>query len=168
MLEEERKYEVDDRFSLPDLSDCVPVGGRVLSHDPLTLRATYYDTADYRLARAGVSLRYRKGDAPDKVWTAKLPSDSPGTRHEICRAGHRTVIPADLVSLLTAYHRGSALQPAAAFQEDGMQIPKLKQTGPNTQRGLCHSIGNGPFHRMAQIIQFQLQAVEPFHLAAAP
>jgi CHAD domain-containing protein len=116
MLEEERKYEVDDRFSLPDLSDCIPVGGRVLSHDPLTLRATYYDTADYRLARAGVSLRYRKGDSPDKVWTAKLPSDSPGTRHEICRAGHRTVIPAELVSLLTAYHRGSALQPAAVMR----------------------------------------------------
>ena len=34
------------------------------------LRATYYDTADYRLARTGASLRFRDDDG----WTVKLPS----------------------------------------------------------------------------------------------
>ncbi len=36
------------------------------------LRATYYDTADYRLARTGASLRFRDDDG----WTVKLPGGS--------------------------------------------------------------------------------------------
>src|SRR5213080_4990431 len=73
MLEEERKYAVDARFGVPDLSGCVPDGGEVVTLAPVRLRATYYDTADRRLARAGASLRYRRGDAAP--WTVKLPTD---------------------------------------------------------------------------------------------
>src|ERR1051326_1187819 len=86
MVEEERKYDVDPRFALPDLSDCVPAGGRVESRPAVTLRATYYDTADLALARAGVSLRHRSGDEKPG-WTVKLPTGSPGARHEIDRPG---------------------------------------------------------------------------------
>ena len=89
----------------------------MLPHPAVTLRATYYDTPDQRLARAGISLRYRKGDAADKVWTAKLPSDTPGTRHEICRpgpAGHDATGPDR--TLLTAYHRGDPLTAAVVVR----------------------------------------------------
>ena len=33
MLEEERKYEVEAGFRLPDLSECAPEGGRLSPRD---------------------------------------------------------------------------------------------------------------------------------------
>lgn len=111
MLEEERKYEVGADFALPDLSGCLPSGGRFVGLPPATLTATYFDAADLRLARAGVSLRFREGDA--QPWTVKLPADSPGVRHEISRDGTPGKPPADLVSLVTAYSRGAPLAPTA-------------------------------------------------------
>ena len=44
---------------------------------PRSSARTYYDTADLRLARAGASLRYRRGD--DEPWTVKVPTDEPGS-----------------------------------------------------------------------------------------
>src|SRR3954465_782340 len=85
VLEEERKYEVTAAFVLPDLSDCVPDGGRLIVRPARKLRATYYDTADLRLARSGASLRFRRGD--DEPWMVKLPTDAPGVRDEISMAG---------------------------------------------------------------------------------
>src|SRR5256714_4294416 len=114
MLEEERKYEVDPRFAVPDLSGCLPDGGAIVAAPPAPLRATYYDTADRRLARAGVSLRFRRGDP--SPWTVKLPTGVVGVRQEISRAGLPATIPAELVALVTAYTRGSALEPAAVLR----------------------------------------------------
>src|SRR2546421_7285686 len=114
MLEEERKYEVDPGFDVPDLSGCLPDGGEIVAAPPAPLRATYYDTADRRLARAGASLRYRRGDA--LPWTVKLPTAVAGVRHEISRAGQPATIPADLVALVTVHTRGSALEPAAVLR----------------------------------------------------
>src|SRR5262245_15529578 len=114
MLEEERKYEVDPGFAVPDLNGCLPDGGEVVVVPPAPLRATYYDTADRRLARAGASLRYRKGDA--LPWTVKLPTAVAGVRREVARAGQPSTIPAELVALVTAYTRGSALEPAAVLR----------------------------------------------------
>jgi CHAD domain-containing protein len=114
MLEEERKYEVDKHFTLPDLTGTVPPGGRVVELPSVTLTATYLDTADLRLARAGVSLRHRKGDP--LPWTVKLPADTPGVRHEISRPGRRRDSPAELIALVTAYSRAAPLAPAAVVQ----------------------------------------------------
>lgn len=114
MLEEERKYEVDQGFATPDLSACLPPGGRIVQLPAATLTATYFDAADLRLARAGVSLRFREGDA--QPWTVKLPTDAPGARHEISRQGKPGKPPADLVALLTAFSRGAALRPAAVVR----------------------------------------------------
>jgi CHAD domain-containing protein len=117
MLEEERKYEVDAGFTLPELDGCVPDGGRLLARPAVTLRATYYDTPDLRLARAGVSLRHRRGErgAP-ALWTAKLPTEAVGVRKEVSRAGGPGKVPAELVALLTAYHRGAPLEQAASMR----------------------------------------------------
>jgi CHAD domain-containing protein len=122
MLEEERKFAVGAGFEVPDLTGCLPSGGRVVPRPPMTLRATYYDTADLRLARAGVSLRYRRGEAPaggrkaTGTWTAKLPTETTGIRQEISRPGPATAPPAELVGLLTAYHRGDELVPATTMR----------------------------------------------------
>jgi inorganic triphosphatase YgiF len=35
----------------------------------------HYDTADLRMARHGVTLRYRTGEAETPRWTLKLPVD---------------------------------------------------------------------------------------------
>ncbi|HKD97656.1 MAG TPA: CYTH and CHAD domain-containing protein [Micromonosporaceae bacterium] len=114
-VEEERKYGVGTRFVLPHLTGTLPDGGTVTTHPPVTLTATYYDTADLRLARAGVSLRYRAGDS-DRPWTVKLPTDTPGSRHEIDVSGHPDAIPAPLVDLTTVYHRGQPLAPVVTIR----------------------------------------------------
>ena len=121
MLEEERKYEVGSGFELPDLSSCPPAGGQVVPRPPLTLRATYYDTADRRLARAGVSLRFRRGEDASKLrrtgkWTAKLPTGTTGVRQEISRSGPPDAVPTELVGLLTAYHCGAPLESAVTMR----------------------------------------------------
>lgn len=113
MLEEERKYLVDDGFTMPDLS----AAGRTTARPPVKLRATYYDTPERLLARHGVSLRYRRNDPPAKAWTVKLPSSTAGVRHEYSRpSAGKGVVPPDLLDLVTAYRRGRPLAPAAVLR----------------------------------------------------
>jgi CHAD domain-containing protein len=114
MLEEERKYEVDPRFAVPDLTGCLPEGGQVVAKEPKYLRATYYDTADLRLARNGASLRFRRGD--ELPWTVKLPTDVPGIRNEISRAGAPGTVPGELIALVLSYTRGALLEPGAVVR----------------------------------------------------
>ncbi|WP_422738729.1 CHAD domain-containing protein [Micromonospora sp. WMMD729] len=114
MVEEEQKYEVDDTFVLPDLSATAPVGGRVRVLPPTTLVARYLDTVDLRLARAGASLRHREGDEPP--WTVKLPTGTPGVRHEISRPGPAGQPPPELVELVTVLHRGMPLTPVTVVR----------------------------------------------------
>lgn len=108
-LEEERKYEAGEGFTMPDLTDCVPDQGRVVVRKPRTLTATYYDTEDLRLARAGASLRHRRGDR--LPWTVKLPTEVSGIRQEITRSGPVDAPPADLVGLVTTISLGAPLRP---------------------------------------------------------
>ncbi|RKN49376.1 CYTH and CHAD domain-containing protein [Micromonospora endolithica] len=114
MVEEERKYAVDEDWVLPDLSAVAPAGGGVRARPAVTLVATYVDTVDLRLARAGVSLRHRAGDEPP--WTVKLPTGSPGVRHEISRPGPVGAPPAELAELVTVFHRGAPLAPVAVVR----------------------------------------------------
>jgi CHAD domain-containing protein len=107
MLEEERKFDVDPEFTLPDLTGALPAGARVVPRPTVALRATYYDTGDLRLARAGASLRFRRGD--QRPWTVKLPTRVPGVRHEISRTGRPDTIPGELAALVTVYTRGAPL-----------------------------------------------------------
>jgi CHAD domain-containing protein len=113
VLEEERKYDVDAAFRMPDLSSCVPEDGRLIARLPLKLRATYYDTPDLRLARSGASLRYRRGD--DEPWTVKLPTDAPGVRNEISMPGPPSALPDRLLELALSYTRGAAVAPVVTL-----------------------------------------------------
>ncbi|MDP9168616.1 MAG: CYTH domain-containing protein, partial [Actinomycetota bacterium] len=71
VLEREDKWDVDDRFELPDL-DSVVDGGRV-SHDTVDLISEYYDTAERDLQAHRIVLRRRSGD-DDTGWHVKLPT----------------------------------------------------------------------------------------------
>ena len=68
MLEREVKLGAGPAFHLPDLNGVVD-GITVTTQDVVHLETVYYDTADLRLARWGVSLRHRAGEG----WTLKLP-----------------------------------------------------------------------------------------------
>ncbi|MCS0601526.1 CYTH and CHAD domain-containing protein [Streptomyces sp. LP11] len=102
----ERKYESDDS-GLPDLTG---VGGvaAVLDKGLVELDATYYDTADERLAAAGLTLRRRTGGA-DAGWHLKLPV-APGVRDEI-RAPLSDTVPPEIAALLRSRARGDELVP---------------------------------------------------------
>jgi CHAD domain-containing protein len=114
MLEEERKYEVDPKFVVPDLSDALPDGAQVVALSPTPLHATYYDTPDLRIVRAGASLRFRRGD--EVPWTVKLPTDVVGVRYEFSWPGEPGQVPDELVDVVTVYTRGSKLEPVAALR----------------------------------------------------
>lgn len=117
MLEEERKYDAGPLFAMPDLASCLPSGGQVRECPPATLRATYYDTSDLRLARAGASLRDRRGEGK-APWTVKLPTDTPGSRHEISVEGASGTPPDELLTLVTVYTRGGPVAPQATLRTD--------------------------------------------------
>jgi inorganic triphosphatase YgiF len=67
----ERKFDVDPDFQRPDLDGILPgvsAAAPVVYH----LSATYFDTADGRLAASKITLRRRTGGA-DEGWHLKLP-----------------------------------------------------------------------------------------------
>jgi CHAD domain-containing protein len=106
LRETEQKYRVPEGTELPDLTvdgvAAVTDGGRQ------TLPAVYYDTADGRLAAAGVTLRRRTGgDAAG--WHLKLPV-APHVRDEI-REPLADAPPATLLALTRSRTRGAALVP---------------------------------------------------------
>ncbi|WP_424187402.1 CHAD domain-containing protein [Actinokineospora sp. G85] len=100
--ETERKFEADADFALPDLAG---VGLVTESGSPRRsdLDATYFDTADLRLAKAGITLRRRTGGG-DAGWHAKLPV-GPDTRDEVhYELGDKDAgVPAELAALVRAY-----------------------------------------------------------------
>ncbi|OXY89869.1 CYTH and CHAD domain-containing protein [Streptomyces diastatochromogenes] len=102
----ERKYESDDS-GLPDLTG---VGGvaDVLDKGLVELDATYYDTADERLAAAALTLRRRTGGS-DAGWHLKFPV-APGVRDEI-RAPLSDTVPDEIAALVRSRVRCAELIP---------------------------------------------------------
>ncbi len=106
----ERKYESRDgagEARLPDLGGAGPVA-TVTDRGATELDAVYYDTADRRLAAAGITLRRRTGGS-DAGWHLKLPV-APGVRDEI-RAPLSTGIPRALAALARSRTRDAPLEP---------------------------------------------------------
>ncbi|MEU3988421.1 CYTH and CHAD domain-containing protein [Streptomyces platensis] len=92
----ERKYEADDDTRLPDLAGIDRVAA-VAEAGTEDLDAVYYDTADQRLAVAGITLRRRTGGR-DAGWHLKLPV-APGVRDEL-RAPLSETPPPELTALV--------------------------------------------------------------------
>lgn len=109
-LEREIKMIAPPGFHLPDLNGMAE-GITATKLENQELKATYYDTPDLRLARWGVSLRYRTGEGAPR-WTLKLPSDLAGpglARTEFEFEGRPAPVPAAAANLVRAYVRNSAL-----------------------------------------------------------
>src|ERR1700733_12445393 len=110
--ETETKYETDEDTALPSL-DGLPGVRQIDGPSEQRLQAEYYDTADLRLLRSGITLRRRQGGS-DPGWHLKLPTGE-DSREEIRlplgRTGRR--VPSELASLVRARTRGQALAPVA-------------------------------------------------------
>lgn len=108
MLETEVKFSVHASFVLPDLGDHAPAE-KVERLPDQELKATYYDTPDLRLARSGVTLRYRTGDDSVPAWHLKLPVDGGDgrTRQELQFDGEARSIPDEIEDLITVFARSS-------------------------------------------------------------
>lgn len=103
-------------FELPGL-DGVADGVTPVAREPRTLMAVYYDTADLRLARWGVTVRHRTGDGSG--WTVKLPEGDEGpalVRRELTFEGPPGRMPAGATSLIRAYARDTPLVPVARIR----------------------------------------------------
>ncbi|WP_251143377.1 CYTH domain-containing protein, partial [Streptomyces sp. McG8] len=109
----ERKYESDDT-ALPDLTR-VPGVASVRARGVTHLDATYYDTADQRLAASSVTLRRRTGGA-DAGWHLKFPV-APGVRDEI-RAPLSDTLPKELAALVRSRVRDRELRPVVRLRSD--------------------------------------------------
>jgi len=118
-FEHEIKLRVTRDFCLPELPG-EPLPARLFT-------STYFDTEGYRLARGGITLRYRSEEHKG-AWQLKFPHGA--GRLELEFTGGRTSPPASITRLLVAYLRGGPLKPIARL--------RTKRTGVQV-RG-----GNGP------------------------
>ncbi|MGQ4383375.1 CYTH and CHAD domain-containing protein [Streptomyces sp. SAS_270] len=102
----ERKYESDES-GLPDLTGVAGVE-TVLDKGVMELDATYYDTADERLAASSITLRRRTGGS-DAGWHLKFPV-AQGVRDEI-QAPLSDTLPDEFAGLLRSRVRNAELLP---------------------------------------------------------
>jgi CHAD domain-containing protein len=108
VIENEVKLGAPPGFHVPPLDD-VYEGITARARPDLVMQATYYDTPDLRLTRAGASLRYRSNDG----WTVKLPTEDlhQGALHrsEFLIKGPPTAPPPLAFDLVRAYARTAPL-----------------------------------------------------------
>jgi CHAD domain-containing protein len=134
MRELELKFAADHEFVMPIpevlIESKAGVGG-VRELPTSDLRTTYWDTKDLRLARASVSLRYRRGEDEGPRWTLKLPI--PGhdatSRNELHFEGDAMHPPADALDLATAYVRNGSLGPVAEVNTKRHRLQLLDGSG---------------------------------------
>jgi CHAD domain-containing protein len=112
--EVETKHDVPESFEVPPL-DALPGVASVDVPDSVDLEATYYDTADHRLADARITLRRRTG-GDDEGWHLKLPAE--GVAREEVRAplGRSARVPARLAALVRSRTRGESVAPMARLR----------------------------------------------------
>ena len=141
-VEVEKKYAADESFELPPLAELVAGsaegrGAAVDAGSPVAegeaenqrLEATYFDTADLRLATAGLTLRRRTG-GNDAGWHLKVPAGA-GARSEVrLPLGRATrTVPEALQNMVRAHSRGAPLRPVAEITTDRTARRLLDATG---------------------------------------
>jgi inorganic triphosphatase YgiF len=114
-VETELKFEVGLGFVVPDLGGLAD-GSAVSAPEVYHLVASYFDTADLRLAKSRITLRRRTGGA-DAGWHLKLPVAA-GTRRELQLplGDEAATVPAQLTSLVAGCIRDEPLQVVAVIQ----------------------------------------------------
>jgi CYTH domain len=115
-LEIEQKFDVDADFERPSFAGIAGVSeaAPVLYH----LSATYFDTADGRLAASKITLRRRTGGA-DEGWHLKLPAGS-GARREVHAplGAAKRQVPEVLAARVAEVTGGQPLHPIATLNTE--------------------------------------------------
>jgi inorganic triphosphatase YgiF len=129
ITETETKYDVPAGLALPSLDALAQVDRAVAPAQEDQLEAEYYDTADLRLIRAGITLRRRRG-GDDAGWHLKLPA-GPDSRREIRLPLGRSAsrVPAELSRLVRAWTRGEPLRPVVQMTTRRQRVILLSQSG---------------------------------------
>lgn len=127
MEEREHKLLAGPDFRLPD-ADVILAGIGTGTAEDVEQDATYFDTPDLRLSRAGVSLRYRSDDG----WTVKLPESRDGdafVRTEHTFAGELGLPPPAAIDLVRAWTRSGTLGLVARMRTSRHKIHVRDETG---------------------------------------
>src|SRR5450759_2589548 len=137
--EVERKFDVDPGALLPDLSGAaVAVSEGVESQ----LDATYFDTADTRLARQRITLRRRTG-GDDAGWHLKLPAGQDERTEVRLPLGRATrTVPVALAREVRAIVRDRRLVPIAVLHTDRIER-RLLDGGGNTMATIADDTVHG-------------------------
>jgi len=124
--EVERKFDIEVDAPMPDLSGAAAEVGEAVESQ---LDATYFDTADGRLARHHVTLRRRTG-GEDGGWHLKLPAaedERTEVRQPLGRATRN--VPAALAREVRALVRDRPLGPIAVLQTSRVERRLLDDEG---------------------------------------
>jgi inorganic triphosphatase YgiF len=127
-LEIEQKFDVDTGFERPSFGG-LP-GVKAAEPELHHLSATYFDTADERLAASKITLRRRTGGT-DEGWHLKLPAQA-GARREIhapLGTAEREV-PEELAARVAEVTGGAPLAPVAVLNTERTVVTL---TGPGGQ-----------------------------------
>lgn len=105
----------------------------------LELDATYYDTSDLELARWGITLRHREGEA-GPPWTLKLPdgvSSGVIAREELTFDGQIETVPEEARDLVRCFTRGSPLSRVLRLHITRVPMPgsRRRRTHLDRDRG---------------------------------
>ena len=131
-------------FHLPDLSGLADG----VSPGPVRearLETTYFDTADLRLARWGVTLRHR-----DRRWLLAIPNGAGRPASEVDFEGGGRRPPEPALALIRAYVRGSALEPVARLSSWCRRVPLVDASG----------------RRLAEVVDDEVSVLQGRRLAA--
>jgi len=107
------KLAVGETFAIPELDGAVP-GASVGPVEERPIHDVYLDTADFRLARWGCTLRFRDSEG----WTAKIPVPGTGRilrRSEVTFDAPPDAPPPRMVALVRPLTRGEPLTEVARF-----------------------------------------------------
>ena len=110
----EAKLIPGKEFRMPELAG-MPDGSIAVADGVRELDAIYYDTTDLDLARWGITLRHRRGEA-GRPWTLKLPehtSDTTLARDELRFDGPDDAVPAEALDLVRGFTCNHELQRVA-------------------------------------------------------
>jgi CHAD domain-containing protein len=126
--ETEIKYDAPADGGVPNL-DGLPQVADMATPDEIELEAEYYDTADLRLLRAGITLRRRRG-GDDAGWHLKLPLGG-DTRREVRLPPGRVgdAVPGELADLVRVHARGEPLRPVARLTTRRRLLILLDEAG---------------------------------------
>ncbi len=132
--EREVKFDLALGAELPDLAGVVK-GLSVLPRPEIGLRADYFDTADLRLLRRGVTLRHRRelSGLGEDSWTLKVPASGPGGRMadrvERSWPDRHGELPDEAVGLVRGLAGGSPLELVAQLSTVRRRVELVDRKG---------------------------------------